>query len=179
MRHKSRIHLVTREERPELANLIDSVKAQRGGTFLNLYAALANSPSICEGWLKLFTSIRQHCEVPADLREIAMLRVAVLNRAEYEFASHTPYALEAGVSAEQLTGLRAMAIDRTLFRAQALAVIDYTDQMTLRVQVEERCIEALRYFFDDKTLLELTVTIAGYNMVSRVLEALQIPHDPT
>jgi AhpD family alkylhydroperoxidase len=174
----ARITLVTQQARPDLASLIDAVKAQRGGTFLNLYAALANSAPICAGWLALFTSIRQDSLLAANLREVAMLRVAVLNRAEYEFVSHTPYALAAGLTEAQVMGLRAASIDRNLYQPLEVAVIDYTDQMTQEIQVDDDCFAPLRAAFDDQLLLELTVTVAGYNMVSRVLEALRIPHDP-
>ena len=168
---------MSEHDRPELGELIAAVKAERGGNFLNLYAALANSPAICAGWLGLFTAIRQKSGLAPQLRELAMLRVAVLNRAEYEFVSHTPFALAAGLSGRQLEGLRLTIVDRSLYLPNQLAVIDYTDQMTQQIQVDQPCFAAVRATCDDKTLLELTVTIAGYNMVSRVLEALIIPHD--
>lgn len=173
-----RISLVNATTHPELLALIDSVKQQRGGSFLNLYAALANSPVICAGWLQLFTSIRQHSSLPAHLRELAMLRVAVLNRAPYEFDAHVPFAAAAGVSDIKIEALRDQKFDAASFDSLEAAVLGYTDAMTLRIQVSDHEFAPVKAAFSEQTLLELTVTIAGYNMVSRVLEALHIPHEP-
>ncbi len=175
--HEPRIALVSGMTHPELLPLIDAVKKQRGGTFLNLYATLAHSPLICAGWLQLFTSIRQHASLPAHLRELAMLRVAVLNRAPYEFDAHVPFALAAGVCDTKIEALRSTVLETRSFEPLEAAVLTYTDAMTLRIQVSDEEFAPIKAAFSEQTLLELTVTIAGYNMVSRVLEALQVPHE--
>jgi alkylhydroperoxidase family enzyme len=36
---------------------------------------------------------------------------------------------------------------------------------------------AVRRHLDDRELVELTATVGGYNLVSRVLEALKLDHD--
>ena len=174
---QARITLVNATTHPQLAPLIDSVKQQRGGTFLNLYATLANSPLICAGWLQLFTSIRQQSSLAPHYRELAMLRVAVLNRAPYEFDAHVPFARAAGVSDVKIEALRGSALDAALFEPLEAAVLSYTDAMTLRIQVSDEVFAPIKAAFAEQTLLELTVTVAGYNMVSRVLEALQVPHE--
>ena len=46
--------------------------------------------------------------------------------------------------------------------------------MTLQVQVPQSQFDAVRRHFSDRELVELTATVASYNMVSRFLEALQI-----
>jgi alkylhydroperoxidase family enzyme len=46
--------------------------------------------------------------------------------------------------------------------------------MTLGVQVPQALFDAVRRRFDDRELVELTATVAAYNMVSRFLEALDI-----
>jgi AhpD family alkylhydroperoxidase len=175
--HQARIALVSASSHPELRPLIESVKQQRGGSFLNLYAALANSPLICAGWLQLFTSIRQQSTLPAHLRELAMLRVAVLNRAPYEFDAHVPFARAAGVSDIKIGALKNLVLEISMFEAKEAAVLAYTDATTLRIQVSDLEFAPIKAAFSEQIVLELTVTIAGYNMVSRVLEALQVPHE--
>ena len=53
-------------------------------------------------------------------------------------------------------------------------MLAYADAMTLQVQVPQPLFDALRAQLDDREVVELTATVAGYNMVSRFLEALQI-----
>ena len=58
------------------------------------------------------------------------------------------------------------------------AVLAYTDAMTRQIQVPEPVFAAVRALLDDRLMVELTATVAAYNMVSRFLEALQIhSHD--
>ncbi len=60
------------------------------------------------------------------------------------------------------------------FDARQRDVLAYAEAMTLQVQVPQPVFDAVRRHFDDRTLVELTATVASYNMVSRFLEALQI-----
>jgi len=46
--------------------------------------------------------------------------------------------------------------------------------MTREIHVADAIFDALRPHFDRRRLVELTATIAGYNLVSRFLEALAI-----
>jgi alkylhydroperoxidase family enzyme len=54
------------------------------------------------------------------------------------------------------------------------AALAYCDAMTKQVHVPDAIAQAVRDAFPARQLVELTVTIAGYNCVSRVLEALEI-----
>jgi len=66
----------------------------------------------------------------------------------------------------------------TLFSPVERAVLAYTDAMTRNIQVADEVFDAVREHFAPRQLVELTATIATYNMVSRFLEALQIhSHD--
>ena len=160
--------------RPELASIEASIKAERGHINL-LYQVLLNSAPLSHGWEKLLTAVRNHNSIPADLREMVMVRVAVLNRAPYEIDAHLPLALKAGVSVEKAEALREMEI-ADMFTPRERAAHALTDSMTRDVQVPDAIFEPLRAHFDTRALLELVATVAAYNMVSRLLEALQIGH---
>src|SRR6266702_3758090 len=59
----ARVSLIEEGKHPELAGLIAAIKAERGGRLANLYRALLNSPAVAEGWLKLFTAVRQKAKL--------------------------------------------------------------------------------------------------------------------
>ena len=59
-----------------------------------------------------------------------------------------------------------------LFTPCERAVLAYARAMTLDVQVATPTFDALRGWFNEREMIELTATIAGYNMVARFLEAL-------
>ncbi|HEY4658975.1 MAG TPA: carboxymuconolactone decarboxylase family protein, partial [Gemmatimonadaceae bacterium] len=147
----------------------------RGGKLLNLYRMLLHSPPVAQGWLGLFTAIRQQCELPGRCRELAILRIAVLNGADYEFGAHVPFALAEGLTEAQVDALKAGREPEGLTEIDR-AVLAYTDAMTRQVRVPDAVFDAVRKRFDERRVVELTATIAGYNLVSRFLEALQVDH---
>jgi AhpD family alkylhydroperoxidase len=163
-------------DRPELAPVVARIKAERGGRLLNLYRMLLHSPPVASGWLALFTAIRQQSALSGRLRELAILRIAILNGAEYEFKAHVPFALKAGVTQAQLDALKAGHAPAGLTEADE-AALAYAEAMTRTIQVPDPVFAAIRKHLDDREVLELTATIAGYNLVSRVLEALRIDHE--
>jgi 4-carboxymuconolactone decarboxylase len=169
-----RIPLVEPGTRPELATIEQSIVAERG-RISALYQALLNSAPLAEGWEKLLTAVRNKSSLPADLREIVILRVAVLNRAPFEFEAHVPIARKAGVAEEKLAALELPRIGEP-FSVVERAVLALTDAMTRDVQVPDEVFEPIGRHFDSRGVTELVATIAAYNMVSRFLEALRIGH---
>jgi alkylhydroperoxidase family enzyme len=157
----------------EIKALAQQIRDERGGRMLNLYRMLLNSPPLAAGWLKLFTAIRQCCALRGDYRELAILRVAVVNGAEYEYQAHLPFALREGVTQAQIDDLDNWSASSHFSDAQR-AVLAYCDAMTRDIHVEDVVFDALRPHFDERELVELTATVAGYNLVSRFLEALAI-----
>jgi AhpD family alkylhydroperoxidase len=158
---------------PEMRQLAARIRVERGGRMLNLYRMLLNSPPVAAGWLGLFTALRQQATLRGDYRELAILRVAVVNGAEYEYRVHVPFALGEGVTEEQVGALRSWR-EAAVFTDAQRAVLAYTDAMTREVHVPDAVFDALRPHFNPRELVELTATIGGYNLVSRFLEALEV-----
>jgi len=170
----TRVAPVQTGTRQELAAIEATIAAQRGRVSL-LYQVLLNSPAIADGWEKMLTAVRNLTTLPADLRELVILRVAVINNAPFEFDAHAPIALAEGISAAKLEALRE-ATPSPAFSELERAVLRLTDTMTRDVQVSDAVFEPLRAHFDEQGLVELVATVAAYNMVSRFLEALHIGH---
>lgn len=168
---KPRVPPVAPGTKPELSALEARIMGARG-RISPLYTVLLNSPEVASGWEQLLTAIRQKTSVPPALRELVILRIAVLNGAEYEFEAHVPHALAAGMPQASIDRLR--ADDISAFANPEKLVLQYTDAMTQDVLVPDALYARLDKAFDAKTLVELTATIAAYNMVSRFLIAMRI-----
>lgn len=153
-----------------------TIKAERGNRFLNLYRMLMHCPPFVEGWLKLFTAIRQKSFLPGALRELAILHVAVLNDDPYEFRAHAPIGLAKGLSQEQIDSLAHWQSAKCYDAAQR-AVIGYTEAMTRQIRVPDPVFAAVRAGLNDRKRVELAATVGGYNLVSRFLEPMQIDHE--
>jgi alkylhydroperoxidase family enzyme len=161
---------------PQIAPLAERIKAERGGRMLNLYHMLLHSPPVADGWRALLTAIRQQCRLPGRYREIAILQVAVLNRAEYEFQAHVPFALKEGLTQAQLDSMKKNEAPQGLTEADR-AVIDYTDAMTRAIEVPDAVFAAVRRHLGEREMVELTATVGAYNLVSRFLVALKVDHE--
>jgi len=170
----TRVPPVVPGTREELASIEAAIRAERGEIPL-LYQVLLNSAPVAQGWEKMLTAVRNRSSLPADLREMVIIRVAALNRAPYELEAHRPVALAAGVSEAKLDALRAPH-PGDAFTPLERAVLALTDAMTREVQVSDALFDPLRAHFDERALVELVATVAAYNMVSRLLEALRIGH---
>ena len=158
---------------PVVRTLADQIRRERDGRMLNLYSMLLNAPPVAEGWLALFTAIRQQCTLRGDYRELVILRVALLNGAPYEYQVHVPFAIREGVTQQQIDALEQWESATVLTPAQR-AVLAYTDAMTREIHVPAAVFDALRGHFNTREIVELTATIGGYNLVSRFLEALAV-----
>jgi 4-carboxymuconolactone decarboxylase len=171
-----RIAPVTPGTRPELAALESQILAERG-RISPLYQVLLNSPPIAQGWEQMLSAVRNRNSLPAGLRELVILRVAVLNRAPYEFDAHVPHAQAAGVSQAAIDAVRTvpLATDAPLSAAAQVAV-HLTDTMTRDIEVPDALFAEVRTHFDAQAQIDLVATVAAYNMVSRFLVALQIGH---
>jgi 4-carboxymuconolactone decarboxylase len=171
-----RIAPVAPGTRPELAQQEARILAARG-RISPLYQALLNSPAIADGWEQMLSAVRNRNSLPADIRELVILRVAVINNAPYEFEAHVPHAQAAGLSDAAIAALRevTLAPAAPLSQAQRIAV-RLADTMTRDIQVPDALFEEVRSLFDAQGQLDLVATVAAYNMVSRLLVALQIGH---
>ena len=172
-----RIQPITPGTKPELADIEAGIQAERGRVSL-LYQVLLNSPPLARGWEQLLTAIRNRSSVPADLREMVILRVAVLNRAPYEFEAHVPHALKAGMSQEKIDALHDQKSLQTnqIFKRQERDVLALTDSMTRDIEVADSVFDAAKAHFNDQQLTDLVATVAVYNMVSRFLTAFKVGH---
>ena len=170
----------TPEFKPQPADLVDAILKRRGGNLLNLDRALLWSEPLARGWNVYLANVRSGLGASRKLRELGICTVALLTGAGYEYHHHAPDYLAAGGSQADLDVLAAFVKNpRASMPAGALGadealIVRYAAQMTLDVKVDDALFAQLRERFDTTELVELTGAIATYNMVARLLVALQI-----
>ena len=156
------------DKRPLVARIV----AERGQV-LHLYQMLIHSPPLVEGWLAYFTAVRQKLALSGALRELIIMRVAIVNGAPYEAEQHAPIALKEGLLQAQLDALAEWPT-ASCYDATQRAVLRLTDAMTRDIHFAPEIVADVRALLGERGTVEAAATIAGYNMVSRFLEALQI-----
>lgn len=171
-----RLPLISPGTRPALAEQEARILQARG-RISPLYQVLLHSPPIAHGWEQMLSAVRNHNSIPAAIRELVILRVAVLNGAPYEFEAHVPHAQAAGVSDAAIAATRQLPLDAQapLSEVQRIA-LDLADAMTRGIEVPDALYARVQAHFDAQGQLDLVATVAAYNMVSRLLVALRIGH---
>jgi AhpD family alkylhydroperoxidase len=169
-----RVPLVVAGTKPELKEIEACILKARGRISV-LYQVLLNSAPIAQGWEAMLTAVRNKSSVPADLRELMILRVAVLNKASFEFDAHVPHAHKAGVPQVKIDAVCNLELTE-LFTAEETLLLNMTDHMTRDVEVPAELMAQVTRHYSAEKVVELVATVAAYNMVSRFLVALNIVH---
>jgi 4-carboxymuconolactone decarboxylase len=161
------------DDAPE--ELVAAMRARRpDGELIGIDRVLLKSFPLATGWNELLRRVRAEFSLELEYRELIMLRVAVLNGAEFEWGVHFPAYLEAGGSKDKAAALRHTVIDFAQFNDRENALIRLTDQSTKRVTVDADVVENVKDLFGETGAVEAVATVAAYNMVSRFLVALAI-----
>ncbi|WP_368448729.1 carboxymuconolactone decarboxylase family protein [Cobetia amphilecti] len=156
------------------ADLLESMQARRPNReLIGIDRYLLKSVPLATGWNGLLGRVRKDFALSLEYRELIMCRVAVLNRAEFEWQVHQPAYLEAGGTQEKCDALREEGIS-SRFNEEERALLALTDQSTRQVEVDGAIIETLKTLFGEQQTAEAVATVAAYNMVSRFLVALAI-----
>ena len=165
----------------EEARIVAAVRARRAPRPLQpLDLTLLHSPPVADGWNSFLGAVRTRTTLAQDVRELAISRVAVVNRAWYEWAHHAPLAVQGGVGEglmEQVKEPGLLKLDEGKgegegFTERQWVVLVYADEMTRNVEVSDGTFGRLRELFSEREVVEITATVAAYNCVSRFLVAL-------
>ena len=166
---------VTRD--PEL---LDAIRARRGGKFINLDLALLWSEPLARGWNTYVGAVRGELAISPRLKEIAICVVARVTGAEYEFTHQWPEYVRAGGDDKlrsRMDDPDKAAQDHAFSDDERLAM-RYAAAITRTVSVPEALFNEIRERFSPTEIVELTAAIATYNMVARILVALEVnPED--
>jgi 4-carboxymuconolactone decarboxylase len=174
----ARVKLLAENNHPELAESIARIKGARGGRLINIYRLMLHSPALANAWFDLNQVARYGTEIDGQSRELAVIRVAILNRVEYVERAHGPaYALKEGLTPEQVAEIADWQSSQ-LFSGKQRALLAYADAMTRDIDVPDEVFADIRKHFSERQTVELTMLIGAYNMLTRFLQALKVDPEP-
>jgi alkylhydroperoxidase family enzyme len=170
----ARVSSIDEKHHPELSELIAKIAGARGGRLLNIYRMMLHSPPLAAAWFELNSAVRYRTEVDGQSREIAVMRIAILNGVDYILRAHGPaYALQEGLTPAQVDALADWG-SSTLFDDKQRALLSYVDAMTRDIDVPDPVFARLREHYSERQTVEITMLVGAYNMHTRVLKALKI-----
>jgi len=168
-----RVSLVEKDQAHPVTREWYQKQEAHGYQLATLFKVMGHCPYVGLNVMRLGNAIRRGEELPAKLRELAILRVGDLTQAKYEFTSHTRIGLGVGVSQKQIDEISDWATSAE-FDEEERAVLGYTDEVAQDIRVKDETFTKLQDFFSEHAIVELTTAIGYYCMLCRILVALQI-----
>lgn len=141
---------------------------------LNVFKMMAHAETNFAPLMRLGASILGHQQLDGRLRELAILRVARLSAAEYEWQQHVPIAAATGVTEAQVAALRRGEIDPACFDSTERLVLRFTTEVVQDAGASPRTVAAMQGRFSARELVELVVAVGFYMMVARLMETTAI-----
>jgi AhpD family alkylhydroperoxidase len=167
------VHLIEADQAPLLAKAFFG-----GGDPGPITATMAHVPDLVEVALPFLGTILSPSNVDFRTKEIVILRTSALLACRYCVDSHTPVALDAGLSADEAHALRneSASITETFIEPREQALIAWIDAVatgTGRVAPATR--STMGKLFAEHEIVELTVLIGATMLLNRYASALELP----
>ena len=145
---------------------------------LNISRMLAASPSMFRPLTRLFSAYLNEGVLDPELREIVILRTGHLRASEYEVVNHQRAAAVIGMSEERIYALEpGNSLD--LFTAEERRVIAFVDEVVTDGAASQETFNQVAKFMDAAELMELTIVIGVYTLVSQVCATFEIELEET
>jgi alkylhydroperoxidase family enzyme len=136
----------------------------------NVFRTLAHYPELLKRWSSLIGHVLVKNSLPLRDREILILRIGYLARAEYEWAQHIEIARKAGFTDADFTAI----MKGVGLSASEDLLLHTADELWHRAKIADETWKKLSGKYSMRQMLDIVVTVGQYNLVSMVLNSLDI-----
>lgn len=144
---------------------------------LNIFKIMAHAETNFRPLVALGTSILTEQQLSPRLRELAILRVARLSRAEYEWVQHVPIAAMTGVSDAQVAALERDEPGAACFDPVDALVLRATDEIVRDCGPADATFAELEAHFSPREIVELVLAVGFYMVMARLMVSTRIDVD--
>jgi len=162
---------------PETASAEVRATLQRLPVQLNIFRVMAHAESDFRPMLRLGTSILGRQKLGGKLRELAILLIASLSEAEYEWVQHVPVGKAAGVTAAQIEALRRGGIGAACFDTNERLLLQFTTEVVRDAGASADTVRAMAACFSPREIVELILAIGYYMTIARLARTLDVDLD--
>jgi alkylhydroperoxidase family enzyme len=144
---------------------------------LNIFRMMAHAQTNFRPLLRLGSSILAEQKLDARLRELAILRVAKLTPAEYEWVQHVPIAKMVGASDQEIAAIERGDVEAASLDADARLVLRFTTEVVRDAKPSDATFAAATARFSAQEIVELILAIGFYMTMARLMETTGIDID--
>ena len=138
------------------------------------FNAMIRSPQMVRLFGPLARYVRDEGVLEAHLAELAVITVGRIWSSEYEFASHAPRAVKAGIDAEIVDAIRNCRAPQ-FEQADEQAVFEYVQELSTYYQVSTQTYDNIVKHLGEQGTVELIGLTAMYTLVCMILNTFKVP----
>ncbi|MDG2004177.1 MAG: carboxymuconolactone decarboxylase family protein [Novosphingobium sp.] len=163
---------------PDESKMSEDIRAHLGEIPANVtrMMAVASEP-VFKGVSQIGSAFIGGSDLPAKLREIAILRVGYISKAEYETFQHEALGRFVGLTDEQIDAVRAGDTGAAALNEVERAVLEFVDDVVLNVRASDATLAGVRKHLTDAQVVDLILVSGAYMMISRFLETTGVELD--
>ena len=162
---------VREQASPSQIDAFDHIAASRGGKMIRPYAAMLHRPEIARAAADLGAVIRFGSKVSDHVRELVIVTTAVERDCAFEWDSHRPIALEAGVSEQTLDAVRERSV---VADADDEVVVGFVRSLCRTGKVADETFDIIADRFGEPGAVELAATVGYYSMLAVFMNACDV-----
>ena len=159
---------------PDIGSLPPGIKETVESTPLNVFLMAANAPASFITFAGFARSILFESDFDSRKREIAVLRVARVTNANYEWTHHVAIARQCGVTNEEIEKIKAED-PVTSLGDEVNLLCRAADEITRNVRLSDEALVQILDRYGVRGATELILCVSYFNMVSRFLESTRVP----
>ena len=142
----------------------------------NLFTTLVRYPKLFKRWSVFANHVLFKSSLIAVDRELAILRIAWLTQADYEWGQHVLIARDVGMTDTVIARVRSGSDDDAWNAAQS-ALLLAVDQLHSDCEIDGACWDALSQHLNEKQILDLIFTVGNYRLLASVMRSVKVERD--
>jgi alkylhydroperoxidase family enzyme len=140
---------------------------------LNVFRMMARAPASFQPLVEFARSILLESEFDPRKREIAVLRVAHVTGAGYEWAHHVTVGTQVGLGKAEIERI-AVAGPVTGLDEEGNLLCRVADEISRDVRLSDEALDAILSRYGERQATELILCCSYFNMLSRFLESTRV-----
>lgn len=155
---------------------IEPTRAMAGGKVFNIFSTLAQHPDLLKRWMVFANHVLVKSTLPPREREILILRIGWLCRAEYEWSQHVLIGKAVGLTDAEIDRIAA-GPDAAGWSSDDAALLRATDELHGDAFISDATWAVLIKKWSVQQLMDVVFTVGQYNLVSMALNTLGVQLD--
>ncbi len=152
----------------------DMLKSRGKSAIGGPFGVFLHAPDYGDLAQKLGAYCRYRTAVPPRLSEFAILVIARLWRAQYEWYVHAPIATKAGVTPKTIADLQAGRAPKSAKKDER-ALYDFISELHKTKRVSDKTYKQVHALLGDAGMVELTGIFGYYTLVAMTLNVFHVP----